>query len=128
MTDLCTLYIEDNPSNLRLVERLVKRRPDVTLLTATRGADGLELARAETPDLVLLDLDLPDISGADVLTSLRADPRTASIPVVVVSADATPAQIERLRALGANDYVTKPFEVQRLLTVIDDAATAAASA
>jgi CheY-like chemotaxis protein len=128
MTDLCMLYIEDNPSNLRLVERLVKRRPDVMLLTATRGAEGLELARAETPDLVLLDLDLPDTSGADVLTSLRADTRTASIPVVVVSADATPAQIERLRALGANDYVTKPFEVQRLLTVIDDAATAAASA
>jgi CheY-like chemotaxis protein len=77
------------------------------------------MARAEEPGLVLLDLHLPDMPGVEVLRGLRNDPTTAAIPVVVVSADATPGQMTELRASGAADYVTKPFEVPRLLAVID---------
>jgi CheY-like chemotaxis protein len=113
------LYIEDNPSNLHLVERLLRRRPQIELLTAVAGKPGLELARTHLPGLVLLDLHLPDIAGIDVLDALRADARTASIPVVVVSADATARQIVEMRAQGAADYITKPFDVRRLLDTID---------
>jgi CheY-like chemotaxis protein len=113
------LYVEDNPSNVRLVERVLARRPDVSLLVATSGGVGLELARRHRPDLVLLDLNLPDLPGAAVLEQLRAEPRTRDIPVVVISADATPQQQERLRAAGAADYLTKPFDINQLLAIVD---------
>lgn len=113
------LYVEDNPSNVRLVERVLARRPGVSLLVATRGSVGLELARQHRPDLVLLDLNLPDLPGAVVLEQLRAEPLTRDIPVVVISADATPQQSERLKAAGAADYLTKPFDIERLLAIID---------
>ena len=95
------LYIEDNLANLSLVERILSRRPGVRLLAAMQGRMGLDLAFEHAPDLVLLDLDLPDMPGRDVLTELRLDERTAHIPVVVVSADASPGQIRRLREAGA---------------------------
>lgn len=113
------LYVEDNPSNVRLVERVLARRPGVSLLVAMRGSVGLELARQHRPDLVLLDLNLPDLPGAVLLERLRAEPLTRDIPVVVISADATPEQVERLKAAGAADYLTKPFDIERLLAVID---------
>jgi PAS domain S-box-containing protein len=113
------LYIEDNPSNITLVERLVARRPEVSLLVASEGVLGVELALEHQPALVLLDLHLPDISGEEVLRRLRDNPRTANITVVMVSADATPGQIERQRLAGADDYLTKPFEVEQFLAVID---------
>jgi CheY-like chemotaxis protein len=113
------LYVEDNLSNVRLVERVVARRPEVTLLVAMQGRIALDLAREHAPSLILLDLHLPDMSGEDVLRGLRADPRTAATPVVVLSADATPGQTQRLRASGAIDYLTKPFDIPRLLAVID---------
>jgi CheY-like chemotaxis protein len=113
------LYIEDNLSNLRLVERILSRRPKVKLISAMQASIGLDLARQHHPDLILLDLHLPDIPGDEVLRQLRADRRTAQIPVVVVSADATAGQIERLRAAGANEYLTKPIDVRRFLAVID---------
>ena len=113
------LYIEDNLSNLRLVERILARRPEVTLISAMQGTLGLELARQHQPDLLLLDLHLPDMQGDEILRQLRADPLTAKIPVVMISADATSAQIELLRAAGANDYLTKPIDVRRFLAVID---------
>jgi PAS domain S-box-containing protein len=116
---LTVLYIEDNLSNLHLVERILRRRPDVKLIPAMQGRLGLELAQRHRPDLILLDLHLPDINGEEVLASLRADPELAGIPVVVISADATERQIQKLRDAGARDYLTKPFEVQRLLAVID---------
>jgi PAS domain S-box-containing protein len=113
------LYIEDNPSNIKLVERLVAKRPEVSLLVASEGVLGVELALEHQPALVLLDLHLPDISGEEALRRLRSNPRTANITVVMVSADATPGQIERQRLAGADGYLTKPFEVEQFLTVID---------
>ena len=114
------LYIEDNLSNLRLVERLLEHRPEVKLLSAMQGGLGLELAREHRPGLILLDLQLPDIPGAEVLQRLQHDPRTRQIPVVVISADATPGQIKRLRAHGAREFLTKPLDVKRLLVLLDE--------
>jgi CheY-like chemotaxis protein len=114
------LYIEDNVSNLRLVERLLTRRRDVELVAAMQGRLGLELARQHHPVLVLLDLHLPDIDGTDVLRQLRDDPVTASIPVVIVSADATPRQTQRLLAAGARAFLPKPLEVRDLLRLLDE--------
>jgi PAS domain S-box-containing protein len=113
------LYIEDNLSNLRLVERILARRPEVKLISAMQGSIGLELARQHQPDLVLLDLHLPDIQGDEMLLQLRADPRTDQLPIVMISADATSAQIERLRAAGATDYLTKPIDVRKFLALVD---------
>ncbi|MGI8550525.1 MAG: PAS domain S-box protein [Dehalococcoidia bacterium] len=113
------LYIEDNLSNLRLVERALERRPNYRLLSAMQGSIGLEIARQHRPDLILLDLHLPDIGGDAVLQRLRDDPRTQTIPVIMVSADATPRQMERLLAAGAREYLTKPLSVKRFLEEVD---------
>ncbi len=107
------LYIEDNVSNLTLIEHLLADRTEIRLMTAMQGGFGLELARQHRPDLVLLDLHLPDMPGWDVLAALQADEATRAIPVVVVSADATPRQIERLMKAGARSYLTKPLDVDR---------------
>ena len=113
------LYVEDNLSNVKLVERVAARLPGVELLVAMQGSLAVELAREHRPGLVLLDLHLPDMPGEEVLRRLRSDRRTSATPVVVLSADATPGQIERLKANGASDYLTKPFEIPRLMAVID---------
>jgi PAS domain S-box-containing protein len=113
------LYIEDNLSNLRLVERILARRPEVKLISAMQGSIGLELARQHQPDLLLLDLHLPDIQGDEILRQLRADPRMERLPIVMISADATAAQVERLHALGADDYLTKPIDVRKFLAIVD---------
>ncbi len=94
------LYLEDNPSNLALMKRIAETRSEVQLIGAAQGRLGLDLARAHRPDLILLDLHLPDMSGQEVLQHLRQDPETKTIPVVMVSADATPEQIRRLLASG----------------------------
>lgn len=113
------LYVEDNPSNVQLMRRILARRPEVRLVVAVDGASALELAREVRPSLVLLDLHLPDLPGEEVLRRLRADPRTARTPVVVLSADAMPGQAERLTAIGADGYLAKPFDLAGLLAVID---------
>ncbi len=113
------LYIEDNPSNTVLVESALSLRPNIRLITAALGRAGLELAKEERPDLILLDLHLPDVSGDDVLKALRADDTTAGIPVVVVSADATKGRIAALRLAGARDYITKPLVIRDFLAKID---------
>ncbi|HEX2807393.1 MAG TPA: response regulator, partial [Kineosporiaceae bacterium] len=113
------LYIEDNLSNLRLVERVVARRPLWRLVHALHGTLGLELARAQLPDLILLDLHLPDLPGEKVLAGLRSHSQTESIPVYVVSADATPGQRRRLLQAGARGYLTKPIDVRQLLELLD---------
>ena len=115
------LYVEDNLSNNLLMERILESRPDVHLISAMQGRLGLELARQHGPDLIFLDLHLPDMSGDEVLRTLRREPLTCNIPVVMISADATPSQIERLRAAGANEYFTKPLDVKRLLQYVDEA-------
>jgi signal transduction histidine kinase/ActR/RegA family two-component response regulator len=112
------LYIEDNLSNLKLVERVLAGRP-VKIVSAMQGELGLELARNRHPDLVLLDLHLPGMGGEQVLACLRDDHQTADIPVVVLSADATPARIARVSAAGAAAYLTKPLDVSTFLSVID---------
>ncbi len=112
------LYIEDNLSNLTLIEHLLADRADIQLMTAMQGRLGLDLARQHHPDLVLLDLHLPDLPGWDVLAALQADDATKDIPVVAVSADATPRQTERLLKLGARAYLTKPLDVDRFLKML----------
>ncbi len=112
------LYIEDNLSNLTLIEHLLADRADIQLTTAMQGRLGLELARQLHPDLVLLDLHLPDLPGWDVLAALQADEATRDIPVVAVSADATPRQTERLLKLGARAYLTKPLDLGRFLKML----------
>ena len=114
------LYIEDNLSNFRLIERTLALRANVRLLPAMLGGLGLDLAREHRPDLVLLDLHLPDMSGEELLARLRADPPTHAIPVVVLSADATPGQVERLLADGARAYLTKPLDISAFLALVDE--------
>jgi CheY-like chemotaxis protein len=104
-------YIQDNLSNMRLLEVLLRSRPGITLLSAMQGSVGLDLARQHEPDLILLDLHLPDISGIDVLARLQRSALTCDIPVVILSADATVSQIERLLSAGARTYLTKPLDV-----------------
>jgi CheY-like chemotaxis protein len=120
MTVLC---IEDNSSNVRLIEQVVARRHEWRVLHARQGDIGLELAQswAEGPglDLILLDLHLPDMHGYDVLRQLRTHASTAHVPVVALSADATPGQIKRLLSAGADRYLTKPFNVSELLRILD---------
>ena len=115
------LYVEDNLSNLQLVERILERRPGIELQSAMQGRLAIELAQRLRPDLILLDLHLPDLPGREVLHRLRADPGTRAIPIVVVSADATPEVIRRFTEDGAIGYLTKPLDVAKFLELIDSA-------
>ena len=113
------LCFEDNIANVRLIERAVGRMPDVEVITAIQGRLGLDLARQHIPDVVLLDLHLPDMPGQEVLRRLRADPATASVPVVITTADASPGQAERLIEQGATAYLTKPLDLVELFDLIE---------
>ena len=114
------LYIEDNFSNVTLVEQMLAERPSLELMTAMQGRVGLELARQHAPDLILLDLHLPDMPGWQVLAQLKADHVTRSVPVVVISADATAPQIKRLLSAGARAYLTKPLDLTEFFRVLDE--------
>ena len=114
------LYVEDNLATIGLMESVFAMRPNIHLITAMQGGLTLELAREHRPDLVVLDLHLPDIPGDEVLKRLRSDPRTARIPVVMCSADATERQKARLLEAGAYEYLTKPVKVQRFLRMLDE--------
>ena len=114
------LYVEDSEPNFRLVESVLVDRPGTDLIWAETGQTALDVARSQNPQLVLLDLDLPDIHGRRVLQELQAQPETAKIPVIVISADATPSQIERMLTAGARNYLTKPFEIRRFLCMFDE--------
>ena len=118
---LTVLYVEDNASNARLLERVLGRRAAIDFTVATTGEQGLHLAAQLRPDIVLLDLHLPDLTGEDVLTGLLQLPGWADRPVVVLSADAQPATAARLRAAGAADYLTKPLDLSRLHACMDAA-------
>jgi signal transduction histidine kinase/CheY-like chemotaxis protein len=113
------LYIEDNLSNVRLIERILGKRPAIELLHAPHGAAGLAMVRERHPDLVLLDMHLPGMSGEEVLRDLWSDPATRSLPVVVMTADATPGLARRLKAAGATAYLTKPLDVAEVLQIVD---------
>jgi signal transduction histidine kinase/ActR/RegA family two-component response regulator len=121
------LHIEDNLANVELVERVLAQRPDITVLPAMQGRLGVDLARRHHPILILLDLNLVDLPGVEVLQILRDDPLTADIPVAIVSADAMPRQVQRLLSSGAVAYLTKPIDIHRLLELVDDAVARATS-
>jgi CheY-like chemotaxis protein len=114
------LYIEDSRSNALLVERTLRLR-GIRMLDAHTGAEGIRLAREERPGLVLLDLRLPDLDGATVFQRLREDPATAEIPVVVVSGGVEPATAQELSAAGVHAFLGKPFPLERLLVLVDEA-------
>ena len=117
----CILYLEDNLPNQQLIERLLNDSPGVELLSAMQGRMGLDLARQHRPDLILLDVHLPDMPGWEVLMCLRSDKETADIPVVVISADATERQIQRMMDLGAFAYLAKPINVREFLRTVSEA-------
>ena len=122
------LYIEDNFSNVTLVEQMLAERPALELMTAMQGRVGLELARQHSPDLILLDLHLPDMPGWQVLAQLKADHLTRDIPVIVISADATAPQIKRLLSAGARAYLTKPLDIPEFFRVVEEAVASRAAA
>lgn len=113
------LYIEDNPANMKLVERLIERRTDIKLLKAVDGLQGISLARASLPDVILMDINLPGISGIEALKSLKDDQATAHIPVVAISANAMSRDIEVGRQLGFFQYLTKPIVVEEFMSTLD---------
>ena len=115
------LYVEDNPANLKLVEQLIARRPTIRLLTAVDGNQGIQLARAHQPDVILMDINLPGISGIEALKILRDDPATARIPIVALSANAMPRDIEKGLAAGFFSYLTKPIKVKEFMEALDAA-------
>jgi len=119
---LCTLlYVEDNPANLKLIEQLIARRPDMRLLSAIDGNLGIQLARAEQPEVILMDINLPGISGIEALRILREDPATAHIPVVALSANAMPRDIEKGLQAGFFRYLTKPIKIDEFMHTLDAA-------
>lgn len=113
------LYIEDNPVNLKLMTQILARRPHIDLLTAHAAAPGVELAEAHRPDLILLDINMPEIDGYQTLQLLQTHPRLAAIPVIAVSANAMAKDIARGEAAGFSDYVTKPIDIKQLLRIVD---------
>ena len=115
------LYIEDNPSNLELVDRVLKNRLGLKLISTMQGSRGIELAREHRPDVILLDLHLPDMTGEDVLRHLREDPVPRHTRVVVITADATSRRVKELLAAGADDFLTKPLDVKRFIQVVESA-------
>ncbi|OLE18036.1 MAG: hybrid sensor histidine kinase/response regulator, partial [Betaproteobacteria bacterium 13_1_20CM_3_63_8] len=118
------LYVEDNPANLKLVAQLIARRPSIRLLSAVDGNIGIQLARAQQPDVILMDINLPGISGIEALKILREDPATGHIPIVALSANAIPRDIEKGLAAGFHSYLTKPIKVKEFLEALDAALAA----
>ena len=119
------LYIEDNPANMMLVEDLIARRPEIRLLSAMDGLRGIEIARASRPDVILMDINLPGISGINAMRILAQDPATAHIPVVALSANANPRDIEKGLEAGFLRYLTKPIKVNEFMETLDVALKAA---
>ena len=113
------LYVEDNPANLMLVEKLLERRPDIRLLSSRNGIEGIATARASLPDVILMDINLPGISGIEAMKTLSVDPATAHIPVIALSANAMPNDIEKGLQAGFFRYLTKPIKVNQLMETLD---------
>ena len=115
------LYVEDNPANLKLIEQLIVRRPDLRLLTAQNGNDGVNLARGYLPDVILMDINLPGISGIEAMKIIHLDPATAHIPIVALSANAIPSDIEKGLEAGFFRYLTKPIKVNEFFKTLNEA-------
>ena len=118
------LCVEDNPANLMLVERLMARRPDLHLLSARDGLRGIEIARTTLPDVILMDINLPGINGIQALRLLASNPATAHIPVIALSANAMPRDIEKGLEAGFFRYLTKPIRVHEFMDTLDAALNA----
>lgn len=114
------LHIEDNETNFHLVARILEDRSDLNVLWASSAEEGMSLAAEHSPSLILLDLNLPDSHGGELLGRIKSNPLMAGIPIIVLSADVSPSQIERMLQAGARDYLTKPFEIKRLLCLVDE--------
>jgi CheY-like chemotaxis protein len=117
------LYVEDNAANVDLMQRLFMERPELELLIATDGTSARELVRTRLPELVFADVNLPDMSGEELIVHLQHDLGEVTPPIVVLSADAMSSTIERLSSLGIAEYITKPYDIQHLLDVIDSFCT-----
>jgi signal transduction histidine kinase/CheY-like chemotaxis protein len=117
----CVLYVEDDVANFYLLERILQSRKDIRLVSALQGSLGLELARSQKPDLILLDLNLPDMNGEQLLRALKADSQTAGIPVIAVTGEVGTNRPETLRSLGALGTLVKPYRVQELTKLVDEA-------
>jgi CheY-like chemotaxis protein len=113
------LYVEDNPANLKLVEQIIARYPDLRLLTAVDGNSGVETARASVPEVILMDINLPGINGFEALKILRADPTTAHIPIIAISANAMPRDVKKGLEAGFFRYITKPIMVNEFMEALD---------
>lgn len=113
------LYVEDSPADMRMVEQLIARHPDIRLLSAVNGNSGIEIARASRPEVIMMDINLPDMSGFQALEILRSDHATAHIPVIAFSANATPFNIESGLEAGFFRYLTKPIDVDEFMEVLD---------
>ena len=114
------LYVEDNPANLRLVQKMLARMPNINLFSASNAELGLEVARSKQPDLILLDINLPGMDGYEALSRLRNYPETRHIPIIAISAAAMPRDIERGKAAGFRHYLTKPLQVNTLLQLLEE--------
>jgi CheY-like chemotaxis protein len=115
------LYVEDNPENLKLVEQIIARRPEMSLLTAVTGMSGIEIARASHPDVILMDINLPELNGFEALKILRSDPITVHIPVIALSANAMTRDIKKGMEAGFFRYMTKPIKVNEFMEALDEA-------
>jgi CheY-like chemotaxis protein len=113
------LYVEDNRADLNLIEQIIARHPDLRLLTAVNGKSGIEIARASLPDVILMDINLSDMSGFKALNILRSEPSTAHIPVIALSANAMPLNIESGLEAGFFLYLTKPIKINDLMDALD---------
>jgi len=113
------LYVEDNPADLKLVQQIIARHPGMRLLTAVNGKSGIEIARASQPEVIMMDINLPDISGYKAMEILRSDPSTTHIPVIALSVNAMPLNVESGEEAGFFRYLTKPIKVDRLMEALE---------
>ena len=113
------LYVEDNPTNMKLVEEIISRYPNIQLLAAVNGYDGIEIARTSQPNVIMVDINLPGISGLETLEILRKNPATAHIPVIAISANALPLDIELGLKAGLFLYITKPIKVKEFMEALN---------
>ncbi len=113
------LYVDDSPADRKLVEQILARHPDMRLLTAVNGRSGIEIARAARPGVILMDINLPDMSGFKALEILRQDPATAHIPVIALSANALALNIESGLEAGFFLYITKPIKVNEFMEALN---------